>query len=52
MWQDRRESTRSRDWLQKYLLDPSSMIEGAKMPGVEATPEELKPLLDYLMSLQ
>jgi len=43
---------RDRAWLEKYLQDPKSVLPDSKMPKLKYTDEELKTLVDYLLSLK
>jgi nitric oxide reductase subunit C len=39
-------------WLEKYFREPKSAIPDAKMPKLKYTDEELKTLVDYMLSLK
>jgi len=39
-------------WLEKYLMNPKSMIPKGTMPPAKVTPAELKDLVDYLETLK
>ena len=43
---------RDRAWLEKYLQDPKSMLPESKMPKLKYTDDELKALVDYLLTLK
>jgi nitric oxide reductase subunit C len=45
-------SKRDAAWLEKYLRDPKSAIPDAKMPKLKYTDEEMKTLVDYMLSLK
>jgi nitric oxide reductase subunit C len=39
-------------WLEKYFREPKSAIPDAKMPKLKYTDEEMKTLVDYMLSLK
>jgi len=39
-------------WLQKYLADPKSQMPDAKMPKMKLSDDEMKALVDYMLSLK
>jgi nitric oxide reductase subunit C len=39
-------------WLEAYLRDPKSKMPDAKMPKFKYTDDELKALVDYMLSLK
>ncbi len=39
-------------WLQKYIADPKSEMPDAKMPKIKLSDDELKALVDYMLSLR
>lgn len=39
-------------WLEKYLRDPKAAMPDAKMPKMKLSDEELKTLVDYMLSLK
>jgi nitric oxide reductase subunit C len=41
-----------RAWFEKYLQDPKAVKPDTKMPKFKYTDEELKALVDYLLSLK
>ena len=43
---------RDRAWLEKYLQDPKAVIPDAKMPKLKYSDEELKGIVDYMLSLK
>ena len=45
-------TARDAQWLEKYLLDPKSMIPKGTMPPAKVTPTELRDLIDYLETLK
>jgi nitric oxide reductase subunit C len=45
-------SKRDRAWLEKYLPDPKATMPESKMPKLKFTDDELKALVDYLLSLK
>lgn len=40
------------DWVAKWLIDPQDVKDGATMPAVPLTDEEVQALVDYLASLK
>jgi nitric oxide reductase subunit C len=45
-------SKRDAAWLEKYMRDPKSVMPDAKMPKLKYTDEEMKILVDYMLSLK
>lgn len=45
-------SKRDRAWLEKYLPDPKAVMPESKMPKFKYTDDELKALVDYLLTLK
>jgi nitric oxide reductase subunit C len=45
-------SKRDAAWLEAYLRDPKSKVEGAKMPALKYTDEELAAFVEYMLSLK
>ena len=45
-------SKRDAAWLEAYFRDPKSKMPDAKMPKLKYTDEELKALVDYMLSLK
>lgn len=45
-------SEHDRQWLEKYLMNPKSMLPKGTMPPAKVTPAELHDLIDYLESLK
>jgi cytochrome c oxidase subunit 2 len=45
-------SSHDRQWLEKYLMNPKSMLPKGTMPAAKVTPAELHDLIDYLESLK
>ncbi len=43
---------RDRAWLEAYIRDPKSKMPDAKMPKMKLSDDELKALVDYMMSLK
>lgn len=43
---------RDRAWLEKYLPDPKAVLPESKMPKLKYTDDELKALVDYLLTLK
>jgi len=43
---------RDRAWLEAYIADPKSKMPDAKMPKLKYSDEELKALVDYMLSLK
>ena len=43
---------RDAEWLEKYLVNPKSMLPKGTMPPAKVTPAELKDLCDYLQTLK
>lgn len=41
-----------RAWFEKYLQDPKAVMPDAKMPKFKYTDDELKALVDYLLTLK
>ena len=39
-------------WLEAYLRDPKSKMPDAKMPKLKYSDDELKALVDYMLSLK
>lgn len=39
-------------WLEKYFRDPKSVLPDAKMPKLKLSDDELKALIDYMLSLK
>jgi hypothetical protein len=39
-------------WLEKYFREPKSAIPDAKMPKLKYSDEEMKVLVDYMLSLK
>jgi cytochrome c2 len=39
-------------WLEAYFRDPKSKIPDAKMPKLKYTDDEMKELVDYMLSLK
>jgi cytochrome c2 len=44
-------TARDAQWLEKYLVNPKSMIPKGTMPPAKVTPAELRDLVDYLGTL-
>ena len=45
-------TARDAQWLEKYLLNPKSLIPKGTMPPAKVTPAELRDLVDYLETLK
>ena len=45
-------SEHDRPWLEKYLMNPKSMLPKGTMPPAKVTTAELHDLIDYLESLK
>ena len=45
-------SKRDAAWLEAYFRDPKSKIPDAKMPKLKYTDDEMKELVDYMLSLK
>jgi len=45
-------SKRDAAWLEAYLRDPKSKMPDAKMPKMKLSDDELKALVDYMLSLK
>ena len=45
-------TTRDAQWLEKYLVNPKSMIPKGTMPPAKVTPAELHDLIDHLEMLK
>ena len=45
-------SKRDAAWLQKYIADPKGTIPDSKMPKIKLSDEEMKALVDYMLSLK
>ena len=45
-------SENDRQWLEKYLMNPKSMLPKGTMPPAKVTQAELHDLIDYLESLK
>ncbi len=41
-----------RAWFEKYLQDPKSMLPDSKMPKLKFTDDELKAVVDFLLTLK
>lgn len=39
-------------WLQKYFSDPKGTIPDSKMPKLKLSDDEMKALVDYMLSLK
>lgn len=42
---------RDAEWLQKYLVNPKSVVPKGTMPAAKVTPDELRDLIDFLETL-
>jgi nitric oxide reductase subunit C len=45
-------SKRDEAWLRAYIADPKSKIDGAKMPKMKLTEEEMDAIVKFLLSLK
>ena len=45
-------SKRDRAWLEKYLQDPKATLPESKMPKLKYTDDELKAVVDFLLTLK
>jgi cytochrome c2 len=45
-------SKRDRAWLEKYLQDPKAVLPESKMPKFKYTDDELKTVVDFLLTLK
>ena len=43
---------RDEAWLRKYIADPKSVMEGAKMPKFNLAPADMDALVKYILSLK
>ena len=39
-------------WLEKYIADPKATMPDAKMPKMKLSGDEMKALVDYMLSLK